>query len=210
MPSIFIVPTVLLMLAVVVGAVLLVMALGVLGLGCLPWWSGWFILILRHTPLFTFNYLVQFSTIQPNPTAVWAIINFYALPVRHEQINIGKYRTFHVLTPSWLLAVVTLQRQRQVTKSWLTHHLAEESNPTILNREIVLNSRTSLAVPNLDAAAEVESFREMGRIEGSRLKWREGFRKGTYSCLESIVQVRVSGALIALCYLELGLDVTSC
>jgi hypothetical protein len=79
MPSIFIVLTVLLMLAMVVGAVIWVMALGVLGLGCLPWWRGWFILIPRHTPLFTFNYLVQFSTIQPNPTAGWAIINFNSL-----------------------------------------------------------------------------------------------------------------------------------
>jgi len=108
----------------------------------------------------------QFATIQPNPTAGWAIINFDPLSFGHKQINVGAYRTFHVSTPSWLLAVVTLQRQHQVTESWLTHHLAKEYNPTTSNTEICLITIISLGAPNLAAANELGTVGRVAKQEG--------------------------------------------
>lgn len=49
---------------------------------------------LRRSEL---NELVQLSTVQPDPTAVWAVIDFNALPVRHEQGCLGASGALHSL-----------------------------------------------------------------------------------------------------------------
>jgi hypothetical protein len=73
---------------------------------------------------------------------------------------------FIFLTPSWLLAVVTLQRQHQVTTSWLTHYLAVGYNPITSNTEICLITIISLGEPNLDGTTDIYNFLEMEKLKG--------------------------------------------
>ena len=42
-----------------------------------------------------FKDLVQFTTIQPDTAALRAIVNFDALPIRHDQVNFNTSGTFH-------------------------------------------------------------------------------------------------------------------
>ncbi len=81
MLSFFIVRSVLIMPTMVLGTVFLMMSLNVLGLGC---GARRFTLISHGASLFTLNYFVQFSTIQPNPAALGAIIDFYSLSFCHH------------------------------------------------------------------------------------------------------------------------------
>jgi hypothetical protein len=43
-----------------------------------------------------FQQLVKFSSVKPNATTFWAVVNFDALSVSHDQSGVGAIGTFHV------------------------------------------------------------------------------------------------------------------
>lgn len=49
----------------------------------------------RRNSIGTLDQFIQLSSIQPDTTTLWAIINFYTLTVRHQKMRIFTNWTFH-------------------------------------------------------------------------------------------------------------------
>jgi len=59
--------------------------------------------IYRHA---AFDYLVKFTSIEPDTPTLWAIVNLNTGTLGHYEINGGADRTFHVATPKNEILIV--------------------------------------------------------------------------------------------------------